>query len=323
MGMKDQILLLLKENRGNWVSGESVSEKMAISRSAIWKHVRKLKGEGYLIESSPKKGYLLRESPSALLPGEIQDGLETAFLGRRGIIYFEEVCSTNQKAKELAAEGAPQGTLVICEKQTEGRGRRGRYWFSPWQEGIYLSFILRPNISPIETSKITLLTAVAVAETLLSLTRLSVVLKWPNDILVKGKKVAGILAEISTDMDVVNYVVIGLGLNVNTSEFPEDIRARATSIFMETGERFSRIRILQECLRVFESYYEMFERRAFAPVLDRYRELSDMVGRRGLVETIDGSYTGTVEGIDADGVLLFSDGEGERRRVLSGDLNFI
>ncbi|MBW1745028.1 MAG: biotin--[acetyl-CoA-carboxylase] ligase, partial [Deltaproteobacteria bacterium] len=247
MTTKDQLLLYLKENHENWVSGELISNNLAVSRSAIWKHIRKLKEEGYVIESAPKKGYLLSKASDPITADEIRQGLCTNVLGRKNIIYLKETDSTNTRAKELATQGAPEGTLIIAEKQTNGRGRRGRSWFSPPGGGIYFSLILRPAISPGETPRITLMTAVVLAETLISLMKLKLRIKWPNDILVNGKKLAGILTEISTEMDAVNYIVVGLGMNVNTrfEKFPSEIKKNATSILIETGKQFPRIRLIQ------------------------------------------------------------------------------
>ena len=204
MATKNQLLLYLKENQENWVSGELISNNLSVSRAAIWKQIRNLKEDGYIIESSPKKGYLLSKSSDPITAGEIRQGLSTRVFGKKNIIYLRETDSTNTRAKELAAQGAPEGTLVIAEKQTNGRGRRGRSWFSPPGGGIYFSLILRPVISPGETPRITLMTAVVLAETLISLMKLKLRIKWPNDILVNGKKLAAILTEISTEMDEVN-----------------------------------------------------------------------------------------------------------------------
>ena len=215
MVTKDQLLVYLKEKRRTWISGELLSDELSVSRSAVWKHIRKLREEGYVIESSPKKGYLLRRDSDLLLPNEIRHGLNTKVFGKKDIEYFKEIDSTNTKAKDLAQGGAPEGTVVIAEKQTKGRGRRGRTWLSPEGDGIYATLILRPAMSPGEAPRITLMTAVAVAEALLSLIQIDIRIKWPNDILVNGRKLAGILTEITADMDAVNYIVVGLGLNVN------------------------------------------------------------------------------------------------------------
>jgi BirA family biotin operon repressor/biotin-[acetyl-CoA-carboxylase] ligase len=263
MAAKDQILLHLEERKGNWVSGESLTRKLAVSRSTIGRHITQFKKDGYPIESSPKTGYLLQKTTDLLTPREIRDCLETKVLGKRDIAYFTETDSTNTRAKNLAVGGAPEGALVLSEKQTRGRGREERNWFSPSRDGIYLSLVLRPAIPPGEAPRITLLTAVAVAEALLSLTRLKIAIKWPNDILVGGKKLAGILTEIGTQGDSIDYVVVGLGLNVNMPRFPDDIRDKATSMLIETGKRFSRVNVIREYLKWYEAYYEVFKNIGF------------------------------------------------------------
>jgi BirA family biotin operon repressor/biotin-[acetyl-CoA-carboxylase] ligase len=322
MATKDLLLLYLKEKRGSWVSGESLSNEMAVSRAAIWKHVRKLKEEGYLIESSPKKGYLFIKDSDLLLPNEIREGLRTRVFGKMDIHYFKEVDSTNMKAKELAEGGAGEGTVVIAESQTAGRGRRGREWFSSSGNGIYATLILRPAMPPIGAPRITLMTAVAVAEAILSLVQLDLKIKWPNDILIKGRKLAGILTEITTEMDAVNYIVVGLGLNVNTpsESFPKEIREKATSIFIETGEQFSRTRLIRTCLEHFEKYYRMFKKNEFSPIIHRWKQLSDIVGKNISVDVIGQKHVGKVVDIDDDGVLILKDGQGRIQRIFSGDV---
>lgn len=325
MTTKEQLLSYLKKEMGNWVSGESLSNKLSVSRAAIWKHIKKLKEEGYHIESSPKKGYLLSRISDLLLPAEIEEGLDTRIFGKGNIVYFNEINSTNIKAKELAAMGTPEGTLVVAEKQTNGRGRRGRSWFSPSGDGIYASLILRPAMSPIELPRITLMTAVAVSEALLSLTRLKIRIKWPNDILVNGKKIAGILTEISTEMDEVDYIIVGLGLNVNTpyESFPEDIRETATSILIETGKQFSRAPIIREYLRWYEKYYEIFKKRGFESIMQRWKQLADIAGERIMVDVLGEKFIGEVLDVDNDGVLLLMDSEGKTHRIFSGDVQIM
>ena len=320
MSTRDQLLSYLKQKKGEWVSGESLSTKIAVSRSAIWKHICTLRDEGYVIESSPKKGYCLQKVSEMLLPREIKEGLETKVFGKGDIIYFRETDSTNARAKELAARGAPEGTLIVSEKQTQGRGRKGREWFSPSKGGIYLSLILRPPLSPAEAPKITLLTAVATAEALLSLTHLEVNIKWPNDILVNGKKLVGILTEMSTDMDKIDYVVVGLGLNVNTPGFPEDIRDKATSLFIETGKQFLRPRLVAKFLKWEEHYYEVFKKVGFEPVITRWKELASIIGKSIAVEMIDQTLLGEVQDIDSNGFLILRDNRGRSHRIISGDV---
>jgi len=322
MTTKDQLLLYLKENQGNWVSGELISNNLSVSRAAIWKHIRKLKEDGYVIESASKKGYLLSESSDPITADEIRQGLCTKVFGKKNIIFLNETDSTNTRAKELAAQGAPEGTLVIAERQTKGRGRRGRTWFSPPGGGIYFSLILRPVISPGETPKITLMTAVVLAETLISLMKLKLRIKWPNDILVNGKKLAGILTEISTEMDAVNYIIVGLGLNVNTQfeQFPQDIKGNATSILIENGKQFPRVKLIQHYLKLYEIYYDMFKNNDFEPIMKRWRELADIIGKQIRVDVIGKTHIGKVVDVDNDGVLILKDDQGRLQRIFSGDV---
>jgi len=317
---KDQLLQYLKETKGEWVSGESLSKQMGVSRSAVWKQISKLKEEGYSIESAPKKGYLFRKASELLLPNEIREGLETKLLGKGDIVYSKEIDSTNRKARDLADEGAPEGTLVLSEAQIRGKGRKGRTWFSPPKGGIYISLILRPTISPVDAPKFTLLTAVAIAEALLSMTPLNINIKWPNDILVNGKKIAGILTEMSTEMDAVNYIVVGLGLNVNTPKFPEAIQGIATSIFIETGKVFPRVKIIQEYLARYEAYYDMYKKIGFDSIIDRWKDLSEIIGKKVEVEVIGNQFIGKALDIDSDGALILKDEQGGVHRIISGDI---
>ena len=323
MSIKDKLLVCLKECKGDFVSGESLSHKLGVTRSAIWKNISKLRDEGYLIESFPRKGYCLSRISEMLLPNEIREGLETEVFGRGEIIHFREIDSTNAKAKELADQGAPEGTLVVSETQTKGRGRKGRTWFSPSEAGIYASLILRPNMPPNEAPRITFVTAVSAAETLLALTSLEVTIKWPNDILVKNKKIAGILTEISAEMDVIDYMVVGLGMNVNNQHLSDDIKEIATSILIETGKRFSKAGIVKEFLRRQEKYCRILRNYGFDPILTRWKELTNTIGKRIRVEMMDRRYTGVVRDVDQEGVLILQDEKGVFHRILSGDVIFL
>ena len=323
MSTKDKLLSYLKESKGSWVSGELLSDKIAVTRSAVWKQICKLREDGYVIQSSPKKGYLFQKAPDMLFPDEIREGLKTRVFGKKQIVYFNETDSTNTRAKDLAIKGAPEGTLVVSEKQTKGRGRKGRNWFSPSRGGIYTSLILRPRIPPNEAPKMTLLTAVAVAETLHSLTQLKANIKWPNDILINGKKIAGILTEISTEMDAIDYIVVGLGMNVNTPDFPDDIHKKATSIFIETGKHFPRVKLIREYIQWHEKYYEIFMKTGFEPITKRWKEFSNILGRKIIVEIIDKKYIGEVQDIDSDGTLILKDNNGKYHRISSGDVTFM
>jgi BirA family biotin operon repressor/biotin-[acetyl-CoA-carboxylase] ligase len=322
MNTKDKLLLYLKENRNNWVSGEGLSRMLEVSRSAINKHIHQLKQMGYQIETSTRKGYLLSEVPDLLLPGEIREGLDTRVFGAGQIVHFEETDSTNLRAKILAAAGAPEGTVVIAERQTRGRGRKGRSWFSPDGGGIYISLILRPAMPPGEAPRITLVTGVAAAEALLSVTPLEARIKWPNDILIKGKKIAGILTEISTEMDEIDHIVVGVGMNVNleAGSLDEEIRETATSILIETGEVFPRVKLIRAFLKKFETCYEILLSQGFNPIRERWKELSDSLGRQITVDMIGRTRAGEFIDIDAEGVLILKDDRGEHHRIVSGDI---
>ncbi len=322
MNTRDALLKHLKDSRENWISGEQISAKLNVSRAAISKQIKKLRDQGYSIKSASKKGYRLEMNPDLLLPAEIRENLKTRVFGNKDIHYFDEIDSTNTKAKELAEQGAPEGTLVIAENQTLGRGRRGRQWYSSHGKGIYATIILRPNIPPTGAPRITLMTAVAMAKALLSQVNMSIRIKWPNDILVKNKKLLGILTEISTEMDAVNYILVGFGLNVNTphQDFPSEIRDIATSVFVETGEEQSRRRLLQACLEQFETHYNMFKQNEFGTILQQWKLLSKTMGSKIVVDVLGRKHTGIILDIDDDGVLILKDNENKIHRIFSGDI---
>jgi len=320
MDPRDELLIQLK-NAAGWKSGEELSRQMAMTRSAVWKHIVKLREEGYNIESSPRKGYRLAD-PDLIVASDVLKDLAGGLFDRPQSRFLRQTASTNLDARHLAETGAPEGTLVVADSQDSGKGRRARKWFSPPGLGIYLSFVLRPAISPAEAAKITLLTSVSTAEALSELTGLQARIKWPNDILAGGKKIAGILAEISTELDSINYMVVGLGLNINVplGAFPEELRGTATSVLIETGREFSRAQLLKAILRDFERRYGAARRDGFQSALKRWRELSDVIGKNIRVETAGETVKGTVVELDRDGALVLRDSRGAVRRFLSGDI---
>jgi BirA family biotin operon repressor/biotin-[acetyl-CoA-carboxylase] ligase len=302
--MKGQILKNLRQHDG-YLSGEMLSERLGVSRVAIWKHVRTLRNDGYSIDASPA-GYRLLSCPDLLLPYEFPD-LE----GR--IHYFREIGSTMDAARELAKEGAAEGTIVIAETQTRGRGRLGREWLSP-QGGIYLTLILRPRISPAYAPRINLMVSIAVASTIRELFGLRAELKWPNDVQIGGKKVCGILAEMSAEMDVVNFVNVGIGTNVNNSM--SRFREVATSLKDELGREISRKRFLSALLA------EMDVRRAILmepELLHQYRRLSCTLGRDVRMTSLGEEVTGKAIDVDAMGALVLKEKDGSLRTVVVGD----
>jgi len=305
------------------VSGQILSDRLCISRSAVSKNIHALREAGYTIESASRRGYMLQAAPDRLLPAEIRDGLNTRCFGRGEIAHFMEIDSTNARAKEMAWNGSAEGTVVIAEKQTKGRGRRGRDWFSPVAGGIYCSLIFRPDFPPEEGPKITFLSAVAAAEALGRFISSGLTIKWPNDILFNGKKVAGILTEMTSEMDTIGYAVVGIGINVNTDTFPREIRQTATSLYMETNQRFSRIAILRGYLEAQERWYDILKREGFEPILKKWRSLAHITDKAIRVEMVDRQIEGRVRAIDPDGVLILEDGEGTTHRIISGDVFFI
>ena len=302
--MKGQILSALRE-RGGYLSGVTLSQQLGISRVSIWKHIRGMAEDGYVIEASPR-GYKLVSSPDRLLPYEFPD------LEQR-IHYFPEIDSTMDAARELAKEGAEEGTIVIAEVQTRGRGRLSREWLSP-EGGIYFTVILRPRISPAYAPRINLMAAVAVAATIRKLFGLKAELKWPNDVLVAGKKVCGILAEMDAEMDVVNFVNVGIGINANT-RVPK-FNKTATSLSDELGRQVSRREFLRALLT------EMDKRQARlmkSELLQEWRNLSGTLNKRVSITSLDEEVTGQAVDIDATGALLVRSKDGSLKTVLVGD----
>ncbi|MCK9276108.1 MAG: biotin--[acetyl-CoA-carboxylase] ligase [Syntrophales bacterium] len=304
------------------VSGEALGKAAGTSRTAVWKHIKDLRKEGYAIASSPRRGYSLIRSPDVLIPEEIEDGLSTHVLGRT-IKYYHETPSTQDMAKQIALTGSAEGTVAVAETQTRGRGRMGRAWSSP-PGGIYFSMILRPELSPVEAPKIPLVVGVAVAEAIEKAAGLYPKLKWPNDILINGKKIAGILAEMSAETDRVEWIVIGIGINVNTrrAAFPEELKTIATSLRAETGLSLKRVEILQSILFEIENSYENFLTEGFEPIRRRWKELSHMIGANVTVTRGKQRVEGRAVDIDEGGALILQRTGGDLQRITFGDISF-
>lgn len=322
MILRSRILELLRKAGEAYMSGEEIAGKLGVSRTAVWKHVKELREAGYKIKSRSRSGYTLEETPDCLLPGEIKNGLRTRFVGK-DIVFFEEVDSTNRVAKQLAQKGAAAGAVVVAEAQGKGRGRLERPYFSPAGKGIWFSVILRPHILPQEAPKCTLLAAVAVA---MAMKRfgLKAEIKWPNDILHEGKKLTGILTEMSAELDRVNYIVIGTGVNVNMEEkdFPEELRGKATSLAIMKGEKLPRVAFFQAVLEALDELCTVLEEDGFAPIVARWREYAVTLGQDVHVigATGRGSFDGRAVDIDEEGALLVETADGVRR-VLAGDVS--
>ncbi len=301
------------------LSGEALAARLGLSRAAVWKRINRLKAQGYAIEGSPRRGYRLLAATDKLLPEEIALGLKANRL-TGPVHHFEAVVSTNDLAKELAARGAPEGALVVAEAQTGGRGRLGRQWDSPPGAGLYVSLLLRPPLPPTEMPQITLTTAVAVARAVKRVTGVAPGIKWPNDLLLAGKKLGGILTEMETESEQIRHLVVGLGLNVNNPAFPAELEPLATSLFLATGRRYSRLAILQAWLEEFEELYGRFLAREFAGILDEWRSLTVTLGHRVTVRQGPVTICGQALEVAPDGALLVETDSGEVVRVTSGEI---
>lgn len=325
MTLRESVLQALKEKKEEWISGEGLSASLNVSRTMIWKQIKQLQTEGYAVESSSRKGYRLLACPDILTAEEVCPGLTTEILGRSNYFYYPSVDSTNKQARILASQGYPEGTIVVAEMQTEGRGRRGRNWYSPAGQGIYMSLILRPSIPLKEISRISLMKAVAVAETLQEELDLPARIKWPNDILINDRKIAGLLSEAITDMDGIEYIVIGIGLNINNPEsnFPDDFRTDPTSVLAEKKQPVSRVKLIQSLLAKLEHHYFMLQKGDFAETLSTGKRLSMVIGQKVSLETSQGLVTGRAVDIDDDGFLLVVDGAGVQHTVISGEIDVL
>jgi BirA family biotin operon repressor/biotin-[acetyl-CoA-carboxylase] ligase len=314
--IKDKILETLILNKGKPVSGETLASEHYVSRAAIWKHVQALKGEGYMIKSSTKEGYMLVGSPDVLAPAEIKAGLKTSVIGKN-IHYFKETQSTNILAREMAGS-VEEGAVVIAESQTGGRGRMGRQWISPFG-GIWLSVVLKPRMQPMHAPRITLLAGVAVAKTIRSY-GLPAKIKWPNDVLINSKKVCGILTEIGAEMDSIQYVVVGMGIdaNVDTETFPENFRDSSTSLKNELGHDINRVEFVQKLLLELEVLYLKFQKEGFSSILEEWRIMSATIGEWVKITTQARSIYGEAIGMDSEGALILETSEGKLEKIVAG-----
>lgn len=323
---KSDILTLLR-NSADYVSGQQLCDQFGVSRTAVWKVINQLKEEGYQIESVPRKGYRLLESPADILSrSEIASRLHTKWAGRK-LYYVDSTGSTNTDAKRYAEEGDPHGTTVVADMQTAGKGRRGRKWQSPSGINTYFTILLKPSFTPDKASMLTLVMALSVAEAIEEITELKADIKWPNDIVVNKRKVVGMLTEMSTtpEMDEIQYVVVGVGVNVNNSnveEFPEEIRQTATSLKIESGQQINRAILLEHILTRFEHNYEKFER-----TLDLSELIVDyqkhLVNVDAQVRVLDpaGEYTGISRGINKTGELIVEKEDGGVVNVYAGEVS--
>lgn len=323
---KSDILTLLR-NSSDYVSGQQLCERFGVSRTAVWKVINQLKEEGYEIESVTKKGYRLIEAPQDVFSEiEIASRLQTKWVGRT--LYFkEETGSTNNDVKVYAEQGAPHGTTVVSDKQTAGKGRRGRSWESPSGRNTYYSILLKPDFAPDKASMVTLVMALSVAQAIEEVVGVEAKIKWPNDIVVNKKKVVGMLTEMSVtpELNEIQYVVVGVGTNVNAEsaeEFPEEIRQTATSLRIECGHLVNRAQLTESVFRHFESNYEIYEQKLdLSDLLEEYTKYLINVGVQVKVLDPTGEFIGVSRGINALGELLVEREDGSVANVYAGEVS--
>jgi BirA family biotin operon repressor/biotin-[acetyl-CoA-carboxylase] ligase len=322
MTTRERILRALLDSSTEFVSGQSLATELGISRPAIWRHMAALKGQGYQLESVTGQGYRLLHRPDVLSKEEIACRLETESFGR-ALRLLDEVGSTNDEAKAWAMGGCPEGAAVVADMQTGGRGRRGRTWASPAGKGIYVSVVLRPKVAPATLGQLSLLMALATARAIRESTSLAVRTKWPNDVWVGGRKVAGILLEADADLEEVRSAVVGIGINVSLSaeDLPAQVRRTATSLNQAAGRAIPRAPLVCAVLRQMETIYRQFASGRVESLLDEYRALDACLGRPVTVEVGRQSLQGTAERIGDGGELILRMANGGTRAFVAGDVS--
>jgi BirA family biotin operon repressor/biotin-[acetyl-CoA-carboxylase] ligase len=319
---KDKILKLLRSSKGGFVSGEELAMKLGISRTMVWRHIKVLEREGFGIEAVPSQGYRVTSVPDILRKSDIEQGLKTKIIGKN-IHLFPEIASTNTLAMEMAAQGAAEGTTVIAESQTGGKGRLGRKWISP-KGNLYLSVILRPNMPLHKAPLITLMGAVAVASAIRRTCGVQAVIKWPNDILIAGKKASGLLTEMSAEQDRIRHIVLGIGVDVNMDidELPAEVREFATTLAAECGRKIDRLSLLRQLIRELDAWYQAFLA-AEKDVLAEWKALNVTIDNSVAVSGAGETFQGLAQGIDDEGRLIVRLDDGAIRTVAAGDVSIL
>ncbi|MGM1046129.1 MAG: biotin--[acetyl-CoA-carboxylase] ligase [Bacillota bacterium] len=324
---KNETLTLLDiflEQSGQFLSGEEISRRLNISRTAVWKQINKLRSAGYEFEALPRLGYRMTEKPEPLDPAVLSACLTNRSFGHQ-IEVLRSTTSTQEDARRLAEEGAPEGTLVIAEEQTGGRGRMGKKFYSPFGKGIWMSLILRPTQPLHLTQQLTLLAGVAVRRAIHKTTGLEAGIKWPNDLLIDGKKICGILLESATEDDVVRYCIAGIGISVNLKEedYPDELKSIATSLRMASGHNINRNELICSILNEMESLYGLYNEQGFEPIASLWEASSVTMNREVSVQSPRGVMNGTAAGLHTSGALLVRNGDGELIPVFSGDIKLL
>ena len=320
---REQIIALLASQSDAFVSGQWLSDQLKISRTAIWKQIKQLEEDGYQFESIPNKGYRLIHQPDKVSENTIYWGLATKWLGKR-IEHYQLIESTQTLALKRAQEGCKQGLVIISDKQSAGQGRRMREWYSNNDDGIWLSFVIRPNLVPAQAPQLTLLTAIVLVKVIEATTGLKPKIKWPNDVLIGKKKVAGILTQAQGEHDHIHFAVIGIGLNVNQTDFKlsEMKSYQATSLKIETNQTFLKTKLIQLILSHFEAMYQTYITKGFDPIKQKWLESAYRLGDRLYYKVNGVEKTGVFVDLSDDGCLIVEDGQQKRKKLYSADINW-
>jgi BirA family biotin operon repressor/biotin-[acetyl-CoA-carboxylase] ligase len=314
------LLALLAENGTIVISGARIAREIGVSRSTVFRWVTRLRGLGVKVKGRAASGYFLEQVPDILTPDMLRQRLRGSLFGKR-IYHFFKTDSTNQVALELGHAGEPEGAVIIAEEQTTGRGRAGHSWHSERAAGIYATILLRPRLAPVQAPLLTMMAGLSARAAVQSVTSLSVDLKWPNDLMIQGKKVGGILTEMHAEPSQVRFVIVGIGINVNQQKFPAELAGASTSLRMETGRMQSRLEVLVQFLRQFESDYKELLSEGAAGVVKRFEAASSYArGKRVRVTNGRESFTGVTAGLEETGLLRVKRDDGEITAVIAGDV---
>ncbi|MFD1018464.1 biotin--[acetyl-CoA-carboxylase] ligase [Thalassobacillus hwangdonensis] len=318
-----KLINLLENNRAEYISGQELSNQLDISRTAVWKHMKQLELDGYQIEAAPRKGYRIISNPDKVSQNTLQWGLETKWMGKH-LHHYDQVNSTQDIGHELAKEGAPHGTVIVADEQLKGKGRKARSWHSKKGEGIWMSIILRPDLAPVQAPQITLLAATVLAQVLAVEGDVEPQIKWPNDLLIDHKKVSGILTEMQAEQDHIQYIVIGIGMNVNQdgSKFPDDIRYKASSLKESTGHAWDITKLIQKILKKFEHTYEVFLKEGFKPIKLTWEHYGYRIDETVTISTMKKKWKATLVGIEADGALQIRNEDGSHEKLYSAEIEW-
>lgn len=317
-----RILTAFRQAGSGFVSGAELSQQLGVTRAAIWARIEELRRLGYDIEASPHQGYRLISAPDVLHADDLLSLLPNTKIVGRDIRVFQETASTNDVAEKLARDGVKEGVVVFAESQSKGRGRLGRKWISPPGQGLWFSVLLRPNLRPQAATQLTVASATALYRAIREVTGITPEIKWPNDILIKGRKIAGVLTELSAEIDHINHLILGIGVDVNlgASEFPPELRKIATSIKAETGRDIHRADLAAAILRELDRDYARITAGDFAKVADEWQHQCTTIGQRVSINIGDRVIQGHAEALDDDGALLVRTQHGRLERIIGGDV---